>query len=338
MPPSSSGASPASARSSSPAPSTTAPPPRAHLRQGQLRRPPPRAPRVRALRLRARRLHRRPQAQARQVRARRRRHHLPRRDRRDAPAAAGQAPARPAGSRVRPPGLRPRHQGRRPRRRVHQQGPRARRRPGRLPRGPLLPPQRRQYPRPPLRDRPEEIPILAEHFWQKYSRQYNRALVPLSRDMLERFQIHPWPGNVRELENLVKRIVVLESEEFVTQELTGRGSGLAATNGVAGIRAEREQTAATALAEPPREEDVPAEADGVDAGCWPQGRGTPGGPRSGARGHQAGAGGGSLESGGGGTATRRSATRLCSTRSRCTSWRSRSQPEKNCPKLACDST
>src|SRR4029453_315096 len=101
---------------------------------------------------------------------------------------------------------------------------------------------------PPLRDRPEEIPILAEHFWQKYSRQYNRALVPLSRDMLERFQVHPWPGNVRELENLVKRIVVLESEEFVTQELTGRGSGLAATNGVVGIRAEREQ-AATVLSE-----------------------------------------------------------------------------------------
>ena len=110
---------------------------------------------------------------------------------------------------------------------------------------------------PPLRDRPEEIPILAEHFWQKYSRQYNRALVPLSRDLLERFQIHPWPGNVRELENLVKRIVVLESEEFVTQELTGRGSGLAATNGVVGIRAEREQAAATVLAEPPREEDAP---------------------------------------------------------------------------------
>jgi len=110
---------------------------------------------------------------------------------------------------------------------------------------------------PPLRDRPEEIPILAEHFWQKYSRQYNRALVPLSRDMLERFQIHPWPGNVRELENLVKRIVVLESEEFVTQELTGRGSGLAATNGVTDIRAERERAAATTLAEPTREEESP---------------------------------------------------------------------------------
>jgi len=108
---------------------------------------------------------------------------------------------------------------------------------------------------PPLRDRPEEIPILAEHFCQKYSRQYNRALVPLSRDLLERFQIHPWPGNVRELENLVKRIVVLESEEFVTQELTGRGSGLAATYGAVGVRAERE--AATALVEPPRAEESP---------------------------------------------------------------------------------
>ena len=110
---------------------------------------------------------------------------------------------------------------------------------------------------PTLRDRPEEIPILAEHFWQKYSRQYNRQRVPLSRDMLERFQTHPWPGNVRELENLVKRIVVLESEEFVTQELTGRGSGLAATNGVPGIRAERERAAAAALAEPTREEESP---------------------------------------------------------------------------------
>ena len=109
---------------------------------------------------------------------------------------------------------------------------------------------------PPLRDRPEEIPILAEHFWQKYSRQYNRALVPLSRDMLERFRTHAWPGNVRELENLVKRIVVLESEEFVTQELMGRGSGLDTTNGAAGIRAEREPGAA-ALAVPTREEESP---------------------------------------------------------------------------------
>src|SRR5215468_5787715 len=81
---------------------------------------------------------------------------------------------------------------------------------------------------PPLRERPEEIPILAEHFWEKYSRQYNRQRLHLSRELLERFQAHPWPGNVRELENLVKRIVVLEIEEFVKQELTARETSAAA--------------------------------------------------------------------------------------------------------------
>ncbi len=81
---------------------------------------------------------------------------------------------------------------------------------------------------PPLRERPEEIPILAEHFCQKYTRQYNRQRMQLSRDLLERFLTHTWPGNVRELENLVKRMVVLESEEFVVHELGGREAALTA--------------------------------------------------------------------------------------------------------------
>jgi two-component system response regulator AtoC len=72
---------------------------------------------------------------------------------------------------------------------------------------------------PPLRERPEEIAILAEHFWQKYSRQYNRQGGRISTDLLERFLAYSWPGNVRELENMVKRIVLLESEDFVKREL-----------------------------------------------------------------------------------------------------------------------
>ena len=77
---------------------------------------------------------------------------------------------------------------------------------------------------PPLRERREEILILARHFCLKYSRQYNRQSVELTRNLLERFQAYSWPGNVRELENLVKRIVVLQSEEFVAQALGTRES------------------------------------------------------------------------------------------------------------------
>ena len=158
---------------------------------------------------------------------------------------------------------------------------------------------------PPLRERREEIPLLAEHFWQKYSRQYNRQRVQPVARLLERFQTHPWPGNVRELENLVKRIVVLESEEFVTQELTGRGAGLRPPRQRGGGHPTPSESARPrrALAEPPREEEPPRRADGVDSGCWPQGSGPPSGPRSRARGDQAGAGGGSLEPGRGGPAT-----------------------------------
>jgi two-component system response regulator AtoC len=89
---------------------------------------------------------------------------------------------------------------------------------------------------PPLRERPEEIPILAEHFCQKYTRQYNRQRIHLSRDLLERFIAHSWPGNVRELENLVKRIVVLESETFVAHEIAAREPA-AHANGTAAMSA-----------------------------------------------------------------------------------------------------
>jgi transcriptional regulator with PAS, ATPase and Fis domain len=75
---------------------------------------------------------------------------------------------------------------------------------------------------PPLRERPEEIPILAEGFREKDARQYDRGRPRLSRALLDRFSEYSWPGNVRELENLVKRIVVLQSEATVLSELGSR--------------------------------------------------------------------------------------------------------------------
>ncbi len=68
---------------------------------------------------------------------------------------------------------------------------------------------------PPLRERREEIPALARFFQERYARQYNRRPPPLSAATLHRFIQYAWPGNVRELENLVKRIVILETDAFV---------------------------------------------------------------------------------------------------------------------------
>jgi transcriptional regulator with PAS, ATPase and Fis domain len=75
---------------------------------------------------------------------------------------------------------------------------------------------------PPLRERPEEIPFLAERFRERAAQRYGRQRTHLSRELLERFMAHLWPGNVRELENLVTRIVVLRSEETVLSQLQPR--------------------------------------------------------------------------------------------------------------------
>lgn len=75
---------------------------------------------------------------------------------------------------------------------------------------------------PPLRDRKSDIPLLIEHFFQKYCEENKRFLDPGNRSMLrfapEALQLlmeHSWPGNVRELENAVERSVVLAAEPVV---------------------------------------------------------------------------------------------------------------------------
>jgi len=72
---------------------------------------------------------------------------------------------------------------------------------------------------PPLRERREEIPILTEYFLKKYSVQYNKPFTEVSADTMQLFLDHDWPGNVRELENLIKRTVVLGTEEPIKREM-----------------------------------------------------------------------------------------------------------------------
>jgi two-component system, NtrC family, response regulator HydG len=62
---------------------------------------------------------------------------------------------------------------------------------------------------PPLRERREDIPMLAQHFLRLYAAKNNRRLDGLSDDALRRLEAYAWPGNVRELENVIERGVVL---------------------------------------------------------------------------------------------------------------------------------
>jgi two-component system, NtrC family, response regulator PilR len=64
---------------------------------------------------------------------------------------------------------------------------------------------------PPLRDRREDVPLLAEHFLEKYSEQMGKHITGLSNEALEVMQRYDWPGNIRELENTIERAVALES-------------------------------------------------------------------------------------------------------------------------------
>jgi two-component system nitrogen regulation response regulator GlnG len=62
---------------------------------------------------------------------------------------------------------------------------------------------------PPLRDRPEDIPLLANHFVRKYSKKLSRGHVYLTPEVEQLLRNHPWQGNIRELENVIKRAIVL---------------------------------------------------------------------------------------------------------------------------------
>ncbi|HUK34931.1 MAG TPA: sigma-54 dependent transcriptional regulator [Vicinamibacterales bacterium] len=64
---------------------------------------------------------------------------------------------------------------------------------------------------PPLRERREDIPLLAEHFLAKYSEQMEKSITGLSNEALDALQRHDWPGNIRELENTIERAVALEA-------------------------------------------------------------------------------------------------------------------------------
>jgi DNA-binding NtrC family response regulator len=68
---------------------------------------------------------------------------------------------------------------------------------------------------PPLRERPEDVPVLAEHFLARFTQAMNRKPMRFSTAALDALAAYPWPGNVRELQNAIERAVVVGHGETV---------------------------------------------------------------------------------------------------------------------------
>jgi transcriptional regulator with PAS, ATPase and Fis domain len=69
---------------------------------------------------------------------------------------------------------------------------------------------------PPLRERPEDIPLLVRHFVQRFARRMNKTIGAISPELMQTLVRYPWPGNIRELQNVIERSIILSSGEVFT--------------------------------------------------------------------------------------------------------------------------
>jgi DNA-binding NtrC family response regulator len=67
---------------------------------------------------------------------------------------------------------------------------------------------------PPLRERREDIPLLCNHFLEKYRERYQSSVQQFSKELMETLLRYDWPGNVRQLENIVKRYLILPDADI----------------------------------------------------------------------------------------------------------------------------
>jgi DNA-binding NtrC family response regulator len=104
---------------------------------------------------------------------------------------------------------------------------------------------------PPLRERMEDVPLLAKHFMDEVAARMGRRVTPLSQVSLDRLAAYHWPGNIRELQNVIERAVILaEDGQVRIPELASR----------AAASAPRPETRPPLPSSPP-----PPDSDGLDA-------------------------------------------------------------------------
>ncbi len=72
---------------------------------------------------------------------------------------------------------------------------------------------------PPLRERRDDIPLLAQHFLQQSAKRMHKEIRGFLPAAMQKLMLYSWPGNVRELENTIEKVVVLSSQDMITPDL-----------------------------------------------------------------------------------------------------------------------
>jgi transcriptional regulator with GAF, ATPase, and Fis domain len=91
---------------------------------------------------------------------------------------------------------------------------------------------------PPLRERREDIPLLAQHFVSKFNERLRKNITRVDDEALERLVAHPWPGNIRELENVLERTILFcEGPTIRARDLPPELAGEAAPREITGSHA-----------------------------------------------------------------------------------------------------
>jgi transcriptional regulator with PAS, ATPase and Fis domain len=70
---------------------------------------------------------------------------------------------------------------------------------------------------PSLRERREDIPVLARHFLEKYAIEFNKDVSSIASEALQMLKLHNWPGNVRELEHVIERAVLFSEQKIIRE-------------------------------------------------------------------------------------------------------------------------
>ncbi len=79
---------------------------------------------------------------------------------------------------------------------------------------------------PPLRERKEDIPLLARHFLDKYAKKMNKDIKGFSPSAIQKLIVYSWPGNIRELENAIECAVAMATHDYIDQDLLLQAQGV----------------------------------------------------------------------------------------------------------------